>query len=112
MRNIFLFVFCFLVLTGIVFAGAFRQVGLAVYYPGRPDVQTKMTAAHRTLPKGTWVRVTHRVSGKSVVVKINDRGPWDDSRRIIDLSKFAASRLGILRDGIAPVTLVVVQNLN
>jgi rare lipoprotein A len=94
-----------LLLASLVSAGGFRQVGLAVYYPGRPDAQTRMTAAHRTLPKGSWVTVTHRRTGKSVRVKINDRGPWDSKARIIDLSKYAAARLGILSEGVAPVTL-------
>jgi rare lipoprotein A len=64
-----------------------------------------MTAAHRTLPKGSWVKVTHRRTGKSVRVKINDRGPWDNKARIIDLSRYAAARLGILSEGVASVTL-------
>jgi rare lipoprotein A len=93
------------VLGSLVAAGGYRQVGLAVYYPGRPDAQTRMTAAHRTLPKGTWVTVTHRRTGRTVRVKINDRGPWDSRARIIDLSRYAAARLGILSEGVAPVTL-------
>ncbi len=96
-------------LLGSALASSFRQSGLAVYYPGRFDAQTRMTAAHRTLPKGTWVRVTHQRSGRRVVVKINDRGPWDNYRRIIDLSKYAASKLGILREGVAPVRLEVIR---
>lgn len=96
-------------LGALAVAATYRQSGLAVYYPGRPDAATRMTAAHRTLPKGTWVRVTHRRTGRSVVVRINDRGPWDDRRRIIDLSKFAATQLGIIREGVAPVMLEVVR---
>jgi rare lipoprotein A len=94
---------------GAALASSFRQTGLAVYYGGRKDAQTRMTAAHRTLKFGTWVRVTHRKTGRSVVVKINDRGPWDDYRRVIDLSTTAATQLGILREGVAPVTLEVVK---
>jgi rare lipoprotein A len=105
-----LFVIVLVALLGaLAVAATYRQHGLAVFYPGRPDAGTRMTAAHRTLPKGTWVRVTHRRTGRSVVVKINDRGPWDDYRRIIDLSKYAATQLGILREGVAPVTLEVVR---
>ncbi len=96
-------------LAGVVIASSFRQVGLAVYYGGRRDAETRMTAAHRTLPLGTWVRVTHRGTGRSVIVKINDRGPWDNYHRIIDLSKTAAAKLGILRQGVAPVTLEVLK---
>ncbi|GHF30490.1 rare lipoprotein A [Deinococcus metalli] len=83
------------------------QVGQAVYYPGRPDATTAMTAAHLTLPKGTWVRVTHRVTGRSVDVLINDRGPFGVPSRIIDLSAAAAQKLGILSEGVAPVTVAV-----
>jgi rare lipoprotein A len=96
-------------LLGSAMAWSYRQSGLAVYYPGRFDAQTRMTAAHRTLPKGTWVRVTHQRTGRRVVVKINDRGPWDNDRRIIDLSQYAASKLGILREGVAPVRLEVIR---
>ena len=101
-----------LILLGATLAAPvtpYKQNGLAVYYPGRADAATRMTAAHRTLPKGTWVRVTHRRTGRSVIVKINDRGPWDQYARIIDLSKFAAGKLGILSEGVAPVTLEVIK---
>lgn len=64
-----------------------------------------MTAAHRTLPFGTMVRVTHRKSGKSVVVRINDRGPFIRGR-VIDLTPAAARALGF--NGLAPVHLAVV----
>ncbi len=63
-----------------------------------------MTAAHRTLPFGTKVRVRHARTGKSVVVRINDRGPFA-KRRIIDLSRAAAERLGMVQSGHARVEL-------
>ena len=66
-----------------------------------------LTAAHRTLPFGTIVRVTHLKSGKSVNVRINDRGPFR-SGRIIDLSYEAARRLGIVDRGTARVELTVI----
>lgn len=66
-----------------------------------------MTAAHRSLPFGTKVRVTNRRNGKSVVVRINDRGPFAGGR-VIDLSRSAASAIGMLGSGVAPVTLSVV----
>jgi peptidoglycan lytic transglycosylase len=66
-----------------------------------------LTAAHRTLPFGTIVRVTHLKSGKSVNVRINDRGPFR-SGRIIDLSYEAARRLGIASRGTARVELTVI----
>ena len=68
--------------------------------------QEQLTAAHRTLPFGTRVRVRRLNSDESVVVRINDRGPFVNSR-IIDLSHAAAVRLGIVDGGVAPVTLEV-----
>ncbi len=61
-----------------------------------------MTEAHKTLPLGVHVRVQHKKSRREVIVRINDRGPFVSSR-IIDLSREAASRLGILQEGVAPV---------
>jgi len=63
-----------------------------------------MTAAHKTLPLGTKVKVTNTQNGKTAEVRINDRGPYVKGR-IIDLSKAAAQTLGI--DGTAPVKLEV-----
>jgi rare lipoprotein A len=63
-----------------------------------------MTAAHRSLPFGTEVRVTRIETGESVVVRINDRGPFK-AGRIIDLSKRAARELGIVQVGLAEVTV-------
>jgi len=65
-----------------------------------------MTAAHKTLPMNTIVKVTNRRNGRSVVVRINDRGPFV-STRIIDLSKMAASKINMIGTGTAPVTLEV-----
>jgi rare lipoprotein A len=64
-----------------------------------------MTAAHKTLPMGVFVRVQNRRNGNEVVVRINDRGPFVRDR-IIDLSEAAAVRLGMLRDGVVPVKVV------
>ncbi len=64
-----------------------------------------LTAAHRSLPFGTMVRVTNRRNGRSVVVRINDRGPFVRGR-VIDVTPSAASALGF--SGLAPVTLNVV----
>lgn len=63
-----------------------------------------MTAAHRNLPFGTRVRVTHVHNGRSVVVTINDRGPFIKSR-IIDVSRAAAEQLGMVQQGVARVRL-------
>lgn len=65
-----------------------------------------MTAAHKTLPFGTKVRVTNRNNGRSVVVTINDRGPYVKGR-IIDLSRAAAQQVGMTGSGVAPVSVTV-----
>jgi rare lipoprotein A len=65
-----------------------------------------MTAAHKTLPFGTKVRVTNRNNGRSVVVTINDRGPYIKGR-VIDLSRAAAQQVGMTGSGVAPVSVSV-----
>jgi rare lipoprotein A len=65
-----------------------------------------MTAAHKTLPMNTIIKVTNLKNGRSTVVRINDRGPFV-SNRIIDLSKAAASKIGMIGSGTAPVKLEV-----
>src|ERR1700744_5085157 len=90
---------------------ASAQSGIAsVYSGGRTAngermVSSAMTAAHRSLPFNTMVRVTNNHTGRSVVVRINDRGPFVHGR-VIDLSPAAARALGM--DGLANVTLNVV----
>ena len=64
--------------------------------------QHALTAAHRSLPFGTQVRVTNLRNDNSVVVRINDRGPYSRGR-IIDLSRAAAERLGMIEAGVVPV---------
>jgi rare lipoprotein A len=68
----------------------------------------QLTAAHRTIPFDTIVRVTNRDTNRSVEVRINDRGPFVDNR-VIDLSRAAASRIGLTATGIAPVELEIVH---
>jgi rare lipoprotein A len=65
-----------------------------------------LTAAHRTLPFGTRVKVTNLRNGRSVVVRINDRGPHSGGR-VIDLSAGAARIIGVLQSGLAPVLIEV-----
>ena len=67
-----------------------------------------MTAAHRTLPFGSKVRVTNPANGRSVVVRINDRGPFTRGRTI-DVSRAAAERLGLIASGHARVELALVD---
>jgi peptidoglycan lytic transglycosylase len=86
------------------------ESGIASVYPGsRPvngtSAHAGMTAAHRSLPFGTMVRVTNRKNGNSVVVRIDDRGPFHRGR-VIDVSPAAARALGF--SGLTPVSLVVI----
>ena len=69
----------------------------------------KLTAANRTLPLGTRVQITRLDTGRSVVVKVNDRGPFGKRRRIFDLSKAAARQLDMLHVGTAEVEAVVLD---
>jgi rare lipoprotein A len=99
-----------LLLTGLI-EGATSQSGIASIYTGGQTASGEqtladgMTAAHRSIPFGTRVRVTNRANGKSVVVRINDRGPFNRGR-IIDLMPVTAKTLGF--SGLTPVTLVLV----
>ena len=79
-----------------------RTANGEVYKPGT------MTAAHRTLPFGTKVRVTNLWNGRTAVIRINDRGPFID-HRVIDLGHGAASDLGLTASGIAQVKLEVLR---
>jgi len=93
----------------------FVQVGIASWYgPGFHGSRTasgeiynmyKLTAAHKTLPLGTYVKVINLENGRSVIVKINDRGPFVEGR-IIDLSYAAAKKIGMLRKGTAKVKII------
>lgn len=71
--------------------------------------KTAMTAAHRTVPFNTVVRVTNLTNRRTVQVRINDRGPFGIRRRIIDLSRAAAERLDMIRDGVVPVRVEIVS---
>ena len=64
----------------------------------------ELTAAHRTLPFGTKLKITNQRNGKSVIVRINDRGPFIKGR-VIDLSKAAANRLGFISAGITNICM-------
>ncbi|APH70844.1 septal ring lytic transglycosylase RlpA family protein [Aquibium oceanicum] len=66
-----------------------------------------MTAAHRSLAFGTKIKVVNKANGKSVVVRINDRGPFVKGR-VLDLSKAAAQKLGFIRSGHTPVCMAKV----
>lgn len=70
-----------------------------------------LTCAHRSYPFGTLLKVTNITNGRQVVVRVNDRGPFRKGR-IIDLSWGAAKELGMIAQGIAPVTVEKVNELN
>lgn len=99
-------------------ARGFVQEGVASWYGsdfhGRPTSSGErydmdaMTAAHKTLPLGTWVKVTKLAGGTSIIVRINDRGPFVQGR-IIDLSRKAARTLHMLGPGTAQVRIEAVQ---
>jgi rare lipoprotein A len=89
--------------------------GLASFYwqgqqtaSGEPFDKSAMTAAHKTLPFGTRVKVTHVGNGRSVIVRINDRGPFRPGR-VIDLSHAAAEELAMTGRGLARVQLEVLE---
>ena len=96
-------------------AKAGTMSGMASYYGyggrtanGERHNAQAMTAAHRTLPFGTKVRVTNTSNGRSVVLRINDRGPFVKGR-VIDVSTGAAEVLGFRSRGVAKVQLAVVE---
>jgi rare lipoprotein A len=89
--------------------------GLASFYTDDEETASgekfdpyKLTAAHRTLPFGTRVRVTNIATGRSVTVRVNDRGPYVPGR-VVDVSYSAAETLGIVERGVAMVKLDVVR---
>lgn len=94
---------------------SYDETGIASWYGpgfhagptanGETYDQEALTAAHRTLPMPSWVSVTNLSNGRSLVVRINDRGPFVDGR-IIDLSRAAARQLGVDGPGTAPVRVV------
>jgi rare lipoprotein A len=95
------------------------QTGLATWYGGKhhggPTASGErfdkraLTAAHRTLKMNTRVRVTNRKNGKSVIVRINDRGPFGNAKRIIDVSEKAAEHLDMIEAGVVPVIVEVIK---
>ena len=104
--------------VGLAFYGPYYEVGIASWYgPGFHGNLTAngetydmhgVSAAHKTLPFGTVVRVIELDTRRSIVVRINDRGPFVEGR-IIDLSKGAAEELGIVDKGITKIGLRIVR---
>jgi rare lipoprotein A len=99
-------------------SAAFVQDGIASYYAeefhgrktsnGETYDMNDLTAAHQTLPFGTIVKVTNKATGRSVTVRINDRGPFLKDR-IIDLSRGAAEKIGMIGPGTAEVHLEILE---
>ena len=96
-------------------SGAKAQTGRASWYDiasrtasGEAMDGDDLTAAHRTLPFGSKVRVANLANGRSVVVRINDRGPFTEGR-VIDVSRAAAEKLGMIRSGVARVSVTPVD---
>lgn len=96
----------------------YDRLGYASWYGPESGVQTAngerfrpdwVTAAHTTLPLPSYVEVTALDTGRRIIVRINDRGPFVNSSRIIDLSRGAAEQLGIRRHGLAPVRVRLVE---
>lgn len=98
--------------------GEFLEAGMASYYgsdfAGRRTANGEefhpelMTAAHPSLPLGTIIRVTNSLNGRSVVLRVNDRGPFVDDR-VLDVSRRAAEELRMKRAGVVPVEISVLQ---
>ena len=105
---------CALGQAGCEMQGRSRQRGVASWY-GEPQITASgeryspsaLTAAHRTLPFGTMVKVTNLSTNRAAVVRINDRGPYHGGR-LIDLSKAAAEQLHMKRSGTAKVEVEVI----
>lgn len=93
---------------------AFGQVGMASWYgpensvssTGKRLSRSTPAVAHKTLPIGTRIRITALRSKKSVVAVVEDRGPYT-KKRIVDLNRVAASKIGMLKDGITKVKLEI-----
>ncbi len=118
MKSVPLIFLVYLITVFAAYSQSFSQSGKASFYAdkyenrltasGEKYKHSKLTAAHRTLPFGTFVRVTNLDNKKSVEVKINDRGPFVDGR-IIDLSKSAAEKLDFVNLGLANVKIDVIN---
>ena len=104
---------------GTIYTEGWKQVGVTSFYHRslngnltangeRYRHYSEMTAAHRYLPFGTKIQVTDKDTGKSIIVRINDRGPFHGNR-VLDLSGKAAENLGILKRGVCKVEVKVLS---
>lgn len=102
-------------------SNGFKQTGFASWYgtkfhgrktsSGEPYDMYAMTGAHKTLPLPTYAKITNKENNKSIIIKINDRGPFHDNR-ILDLSYAAAAKLGVLSRGTAKIELAAIDPLS
>ncbi|MGQ1946805.1 septal ring lytic transglycosylase RlpA family protein [Geofilum sp. OHC36d9] len=112
-RNCFFLVFLFHSVF-VLAQNEYEATGIASYYADKFDGRqtasgeiyrhSKLTAAHRSLPFGTLLKVINTANGKSVVVRVNDRGPFVDNR-ILDLSQSAALEIDAVKDGLVEVRI-------
>lgn len=122
-KSLYVFSFIFILFTCLSNPGFAQKKnsklkGLATWYgthfhgkkttSGEVYNKHSMTAAHLSLPFGTKVKVTNQNTKKSVIVRINDRGPWGNKKRIIDLSEAAARKIDLYEDGMAEVTVEII----
>jgi len=118
LKNVKRMVLCLLLAAAAVASADPQLEGLASWYGGKFHGRltssgevfdtNEMTAAHKTLPFGTMVKVTNLDNGETAIVKINDRGPFVEGR-IIDLSRAAADALGMVGQGVAKVSLEILS---
>lgn len=118
MRSIFSILAIILFTGNVLLAQSIVKEGMASYYSdkfqgkktasGELYHKDSLTAAHPTLPFGTRIKVTLVKSNKSVIVRVNDRGPHS-KKRVIDLSRAAANRIGLIQAGIGKVSLEVLK---
>ena len=111
---------CLLLFSGVVFSQTeiIYQSGTASYYSKRSNGATtasgeilyadSLVCAHRTLPFGSKIKVVNTKNGKSIIVKVIDRGPFAKGR-VVDLSYAAADSLNMIATGVAPVKIIFVQ---
>lgn len=120
-KTVSLFIFTLAIITSSYSQKNYSKTGIASFYAdkfegrqtanGEIYYHVKKTAAHRTLPFGSIVKVTNLENNKYVVVRVNDRGPFVDNR-IIDLSKSAAQDLDFVEKGLAKVRVELIANTN
>jgi rare lipoprotein A len=108
-------IFCAFLAVALAAPAAHASTGYASYYKSgkltangeryNPD---GLTAAHRSLPFGTKLKVTNLRNGKSVIVRVNDRGPFIQ-KRVLDLSYGAAKQIGLVRSGIGKIRFDIID---